>query len=104
MFEIEKELIIKMIKLMPNVGITYERFGGENPCIVCAQTLINYTYDKYKFKPTDKKLNMVLQTLKKNYINEYNDIVKLILKEYHADSIKQIIIEHIGAEIDFTRF
>jgi hypothetical protein len=36
MFDIERELIIKLVELMPKCGISYERFGGENPYIVTA--------------------------------------------------------------------
>ena len=102
MFEIERELILRMVQLMPKHGISYERFGGENPYIVCAKTLENYATENRKFRPTDKKLTMVLQTLKKNYIHEYNDMIKIILKEYHAESIKQIIIDRLGTELELT--
>lgn len=39
MFNTEKELILRMVELMPRVGLSYDRFAFDNPLNICAKTL-----------------------------------------------------------------
>lgn len=98
MYNIEREYFLKVVELMPKYGIQYRDFAHDNPYIITAETFFNYI--RGKSTPTEKKIFLVLQTLKTSYKSIYEKIEAQLLSEYGANSTKELVLNKIKEDLE----